>query len=301
MLASRDTVRVIPEEKTAIYVPNDSVRKLGSEINIAKYYTVKIPKQLSFAGESVPLSDFEVKERLDRELLVNGYWQSNTIQNLKLSHRYFPDIEKKLKEAGVPDDFKYVAMAESGFRNVTSPGNAEGIWQFLEGTAEKYDLTVNSEVDQRYDIDKATDAAIAYFKEAYGSFHNWTLSAASYNAGIGTISNLITNQKESSYYDLYMNNETSRYIFRILAMKVICENAEQYGFMLDDDDYYRPLVYKTVSIDTTIHSLVDFAKSNETNYKMLKYYNPWLQSTSLTLKKGEHYDIRIPENIASTD
>lgn len=272
----------------------DTLRGLGDDPAMARFYAIKLPKDLSFAGEAVPLDDFEVRERLDRELLVNTYWHSNTLQNLKLANRYFPDIEKVLRENGVPDDFKYIALAESGLRNVVSPAGAEGIWQFLAATARNYGLQVDEQVDERYDVSKATRAATAYFKDAHDKFGNWTLAAASYNAGMGGIEGALHRQQVDSYYDLYLNRETSRYIFRILAFKVIYENTEKFGFMLDEEDLYDPLNYTTITVDTSISDLAAFARQMGTNYKMLKYYNPWLQRSGLTVRRGESYVIRLP-------
>ncbi len=272
----------------------DTLRTLGSEAGLVKNYAIKLPETLTFAGEEVPLSDFEVKERLDRELLVNTYWHSNTLQNLKLAHRYFPVIEPVLKANGIPDDFKYIALAESGLRNVVSPAGAEGIWQFLAETARHYGLTVNGEVDERYDVEKATEAATKYFRDAYALFNNWTLAAASYNAGMGGITNSLDYQQVDSYYNLYLNNETSRYIFRILAFKVIYENTERYGFLLDEEDLYAPLSYRTVTVESSISNLAAFAAEQQTNYKMLKVYNPWLRKSTLTVKQGESYRLRLP-------
>ncbi len=272
----------------------DTLRTMGSEAGLVKNYAIKLPETLTFAGEEVPLSDFEVKERLDRELLVNTYWHSNTLQNLKLAHRYFPVIEPVLKANGIPDDFKYIALAESGLRNVVSPAGAEGIWQFLAETARHYGLTVNGEVDERYDVEKATEAATKYFRDAYALFNNWTLAAASYNAGMGGITNSLDYQQVDSYYNLYLNNETSRYIFRILAFKVIYENTERYGFLLDEEDLYAPLSYRTVTVESSISNLAAFAAEQQTNYKMLKVYNPWLRKSTLTVKQGESYRLRLP-------
>ncbi|MFN3939070.1 MAG: lytic transglycosylase domain-containing protein [Chitinophagales bacterium] len=274
---------------------NDSLRSLGEEVSMAKYYAIKLPKEVEFAGEKVPMEDFEVRERLDRELLVNTYWHSNTLQNLKLAHRWFPVIEKIFAENNIPDDFKYIALAESGLRNVVSPASAEGVWQFLAETGRQYGLRINEQVDERYDVEKSTLAAVKYFTEAYAKFNDWTLAAASYNAGMGAIERNLQYQKVNSYYDLYLNNETSRYIFRIIAFKIIYENTERYGFMLDDEDLYPPLAFSNVVVDTTIADLAQFAAANNTNYKMLKYFNPWLRQQSLTVKKGETYTIKLPE------
>lgn len=287
--ASRDT-EAMPAVKT------DTLLTLADELNTIKYYAAKVPESVTFAGEAVPMDDPEVYERLDRELNVTGYWHSNTIQNLKLANRWFPIIEKTLKENGVPEDFKYLAMAESGLRNVISPSNAHGYWQFLEATAEHYGLVVNGEVDERYDMEKSTQAACKYFKDAYARFGNWTLAAASYNAGMGAIEGAVDYQDEKSYYDLYFREETSRYVFRALAFKTIYEHTQEYGFFLTKEDLYEPLLYTTVEVTATISNLSKFAQDNGTNYKQLKYYNPWLRSDMLTVKAGQKYTLKIPKS-----
>jgi len=275
-------------------VATDTLRVLADDINTIRWYAARLPETLTFAGEQVPLEDPEVRERLDRELTVTGYWHSNTIQNLKLANRWFPLIEKTLKENSVPDDFKYLAMAESGLRNVISPSNAHGYWQFLEATAEHYDLVVNGEVDERYDMERSTAAACKYFKDAYGRFGNWTLAAASYNAGMGAVEGAVKYQDVNSYYDLWFREETSRYVFRALAFKIIYEHTQEYGFFLTKEDLYDPLKFTTVEVTSTISNLAAFAKQNNTNYKLLKYYNPWLRSDMLTIKPGQRYTIKIP-------
>lgn len=280
-------------------VSTDTLRTLADDVNTIRYFAAKMPASVSFAGEPVPLDDEEVRERLDRELTVNGYWHSNMIQNLKLANRWFPVIEKVLKENNIPDDFKYLAIAESGLRNVISPSDAHGYWQFLKGTGLQYGLIINAEVDERYDMEKSTLAATKYLKDAYKKFGNWTLAGASYNAGMGSIEGAVSYQKENAYYDLYLKDETSRYIFRALAYKIIFENTQKYGFFLTKEDLYNPLEYKTVKVDSTITDLADFAQKHNTNYKMLKYYNPWLRSTLLTVKKGETYTFKLP--LTATD
>ena len=277
-----------------VAVATDTLRALADDVTTIRYFAAKMPESTSFAGEPVPLTEIEVRERLDRELTVNGYWHSNMIQNLKLASRWFPVIEPILKENGIPDDFKYLAIAESGLRNVISPSDAHGYWQFLKGTGLQYGLTINAEVDERYDMEKSTLAATKYLKDAYAKFGNWTLAGASYNAGMGAIEGAVNYQKEDAYYDLYLKEETSRYIFRALAYKIIFENTQKYGFFLTKDDLYNPLQYQTVKVDSTITDLADFAQKHNTNFKMLKYYNPWLRSTLLTVKKGETYQIRLP-------
>ncbi len=276
-------------------IATDTLRSMAEHVNTIKYYAAKLPETLSFAGESVPMDDEEVRERMDRELTVTGYWHSNTIQNLKLANRWFPIIEKTLKENGIPDDFKYLAMAESGLRNVISPSGAHGYWQFLEATAKHYDLRVTAEVDERYDMEKSTEAACKYLKDAYARFGNWTLAAASYNAGMGAIEGAVNYQDEKSYYDLYFREETSRYVFRALAFKIIYEHTQDYGFFLTKDDLYDPLQYTTVEVTKSIPNLSQFAKEHGTNYKMLKYYNGWLRSDMLTVKPGDKYIVKIPK------
>lgn len=281
----------ITENKT----PTDTLLALADEVNTIRYFAAKLPKTLTFAGEEVPLDDPEVRERLDRELTVTGYWHSNTIQNLKLANRWFPIIENTLQENGIPGDFKYLAMAESGLRNVISPSGAHGYWQFLENTGEHYGLTINAEVDERYDMEKSCKAAAQYFKDAHTKFGNWTLAAASYNAGMGAIEGAVNYQDENSYYDLYFREETSRYVFRALAFKIIYEHTQDYGFFLTKEDLYDPLEYTKVTVTSSIPNLSEFAQKNGTNYKMLKFYNPWLRSDMLTVKPGQQYEIKIPK------
>ncbi len=258
-----------------------------------KTFAVKLPKQIQFAGESVPLNDFEVKERLDRELLINSYWHSSTIYLLKQANRYFPIIVPILKEHNIPEDFKFVALAESGLQNVVSPSNAVGVWQFLKSTGKSYQLEINDEVDERYHLEKASAAACNYLQDGYNIFHNWTLAAASYNMGIESLRKKTKQQMQESYYDLLLNRETSRYLFRILAFKEIYNNPEKYGFYLEADDLYQPIKYKTVTIDSAITSLPLFAKQMGTNYKLLKFMNPWLRKRSLKNPSKKKYVLKF--------
>jgi hypothetical protein len=251
----------------------------------------EIPKKATFAGENAPLELFYVREALDRELLVNSYWHSSTILMLKRANRWFPVIEPILEENGIPDDFKYVALIESGFARVVSPRGAAGFWQFLEKTAREYGLEVNDYVDERYHPLKSTAAACSYFKESFESYGNWTLVAAAYNAGKRRISESLENQKGESYYDLSLNEETARYIYRVLAIKILYENRETYGFHLSDKDLYQPLQTNSIEVDTTINDLAEFAKENGMNYKLLKELNPWLRMGSLPNSSGRHYRI----------
>ncbi|MBW6490261.1 MAG: transglycosylase SLT domain-containing protein [Lentimicrobium sp.] len=257
--------------------------------------SVDIPEKLEFAGENVPLDFYYVRESLDRELLVNTYWHSNTLLLLKRAGRFFPLIEPILKKNGIPDDFKYLALIESGLMNVVSPSNAAGLWQFLDKTGQQFGLEVTDQVDERYHYSKSTEAACRYLNDAYKKYRNWTLSAASYNAGQGRISKETEKQKTNNYYDLYLNQETSRYIYRVLALKLIYENPADYGFYLRKKDIYPPVPTKSIKVDTTITDLVKFALDYEVPYKVLKEFNPWLRTDQLKVAPGKNYTIELPE------
>ena len=254
---------------------------------------VPMPDKLTFMGEPVPIHNFDTRESLDRELQVNRLWHSQTILMLKRANRYFPIIEPILKENGVPDDLKYIAVIESSLTNVVSPSGAKGFWQFLSGTAKDFGLEVNDEVDERYNLEKATVAAIAYFKQMKEKFGSWTMAAASYNIGRGGLAKFAGLQKSNNYYDLVLGEETERYIFRAIAIKQIMENPELYGFAMPEDELYQPIPYSVVTIDSTIADMADFAFEHGTNYKMLKLMNPWLRNTKLTNSKRKSYEIKI--------
>ncbi len=266
------------------------------------YPAVKMPEFLTFAGEPVPLHVPDVRERMDRELLVNSYWHSQTLQNIKLANRWFPVIEEVLRREGLPEDFKYLAVAESNLRNVVSPARATGVWQLLSSTAQEYGLTVNSEVDERYDVEKATEAACAYLKDSYERYDgDWTLSAASYNMGKAGVDRELREQKVDDYYDLYLNTETSRYLFRILAFKLIYGQHARFGFILDQDDYYAPLDYYVVEVTSTISDLAQWAKDQGSTYKEVKLMNPWLRAGRLTVPAGKSYQIKLLRQEAKAD
>jgi hypothetical protein len=258
-------------------------------------YALPIPEKMDFAGEPVPLDEPDIRERLDRELLVNTYWQSNGLLLIKRAHKYFPIIEPILKEEGVPDDFKYLALAESGLTQIVSPAGATGFWQFMEGTGKEYGLEINENIDERYHIELATHAACEYLKDAKEKFGTWTLAAASYNAGFFGISHQQERQEANDYYDLLLNEQTERYVFRILALKEIMENAHAYGFNFDEEDLYTLVPTNIVEVDTAVASFPDFAKKFGINYKILKIHNPWLRDDHLVNKTGKNYKIKIPE------
>jgi membrane-bound lytic murein transglycosylase D len=259
-----------------------------------KWYSPQTPKTLSFAGEKVPLERWEVKERLDRELLMNYYMHGSTLYILKLSTRVFPTIERKLKTNGLSDDFKYLCVAESSLQNPTSPAGAVGYWQFMKETGLRYGLEITDEVDERYHLEKATDAACKYLKDAYGKFGNWTAAAASYNCGMGGFSNHSSFQMSGNYYDLLLPEETNRYIFRILALKHLLGNAAKFGFVLPPEDVYQPLKTRELTITSSIPNLAQFAQNEGTSYKMLKLLNPWMRDRKLTVKPGKSYTVQLP-------
>lgn len=259
-------------------------------------FSIHIPKNLNFAGEKTPINDEGVREAIVRELSVNTFWQSQSLVLHKRASRWFPIIEPILEKNGIPDDFKYIALIESQLTNVVSPKGATGFWQIVEPTAKGYGLEISNEVDERYHVVKSTEAACRYFKEAYKIFNDWTLVAASYNRGMGGIQTQIDKQKVDNYYDLSLTQETSRYIYRLLSMKEIISRPKIYGFMLRKKDIYSPVPTKKITVDSSIINLSDFAISKGINYDVLKTFNPWLLSNSLTIKDGKKYILEIPKN-----
>ncbi len=260
-----------------------------------KIVALPMPDEAEFAGEEVPLQDPDVYERLDRELLVNTYWQSNALLLMKRANKYFPAIEEVLKEEGVPEDFKYLAVIESGLTQAVSPARAIGFWQILEGTGKEYGLEINDNVDERYHIEKSTRVAAEYLKKAKERFGSWTLAAASYNAGQYGIDKQLERQKVSDYYNLLLGEETGRYVFRILALKEIMNNPEKYGFSFDEEDLYQPIPTNKVKVDTVVNDFPDFAKKFGINYKVLKIHNPWLRDDHLNNASRRTYYIEIPQ------
>jgi len=253
-----------------------------------------IPKILDFAGETVPMEYFDVKEALTRELTIICYWHASSMYITKLSNRFFPIIEPILQREGVPNDFKYLCVAESGLQQVVSPAKATGFWQFLENTGKEYGLEINSEVDERYHIEKSTVAACAYLKKAHKRYGSWTMAAAAYNMGSGGLDKQVGLQKQNSYYDLLLPEETMRYIFRILAFKTVMSDLETYGFFIQPEEMFPPLSWKDVSVADSVESWPDFAKKHGTNYKMLRYFNPWLRDPALVNKAKKTYTVKVP-------
>ena len=268
-----------------------------SEKNTADSYTIKalkIPDELTFAGEKVPTELYDIKERMDRELLVNTYWQSNGLLLIKRAHKYFPVIEPMLKKYGIPDDFKYLAVAESGLENNSSSAGAAGFWHFLKSSAKEYGLEVNQNVDERYNLEKATKVAADYLKKSKKRFGTWTLAAAAYNAGNARIARNLKKQQVTDYYDLLLNSETSRYVLRIVALKEVLSYPKKYGFEFEKEDLYTSPATRTVKVDTVITNIASFAKGFNTNYKELKLHNAWLRENKLNNKSRKLYKITIP-------
>lgn len=274
------------------HAPEDRYDELRT--HYSRNFSVPVPSKLDFAGEEVPLQLFYVRESLDRELLVNAYWHSSTLLMMKRSWRYFPMIDSVLRAQGIPSDFRYLALIESSLDQVVSPSGAAGLWQFMKATAQSYGLEVNQEIDERYHPLKSTVAACKYLKDAHARFKNWTLAAASYNCGMDAIDKALKSQLANSYYDLNLNRETLRYVYRILAIKVIYNSPAAYGFYLRTNDLYPPVTCKAVRVDSAVVSWAQFAKSNRISYRMLKELNPWLLGNTLTNKEKKAYSVLLP-------
>jgi hypothetical protein len=255
---------------------------------------ISIPDSIDFSGEQVPVQHFDIKEALERELLVNTYWHSQTLLLIKRANRYFCLIEPILKKNNIPEDFKYLALAESGFANAISPSGAVGFWQFIPSTGKQYGLEINTEIDERYNLEKSTEAACKFISDSYFTYGNWTMAAASYNCGRSGLNKQIQRQYSRNYYDLLLNDETARYLFRIIALKLVIGNPVKYGFNLSENELYKPIPFKTVNVSEPIKDLAIFAFQNNTNYKILKYLNPWLRENCLTNKDKKIYSIKIP-------
>lgn len=254
----------------------------------------KLPDIVTFAGEKMPLENFDTRESLEREIITSAYRHSSTILIIKRANRYLPVIEKILKKNNIPDDFKYLAAAESEYTNVISPAGATGFWQIMAATGKEHGMEINNVIDERYNVEKSTQFACDYILQSYEKYGSWTLAAASYNGGRAGIDEQIDIQKETNYYDLLLNEETARYIFRVVAYKLIITDPQSYGFDIEKNDLYPELKYKEVRVDTAITDFSVFAKRFNTNYKMLKFLNPWLRKPYFTPKPGREYLIKVP-------
>jgi len=260
-----------------------------------KIISPEMPNYLEFAGEKIPTENFEVYERMEREFLSNTYWHSATILAIKRANRWFPLIEPILKKNNIPDDFKYLAVAESNLENVISPAGATGFWQFMKPAGEKYGLEINSLVDERYDVEKSAEAACKYLRDSYDMFGSWIVAAASYNMGQDGVKNQRERQKVKNYFNLVLNSETSRFVARIVSLKYILQNPEKYGFDIKSEDKYKPIEYSEVTLDSSVADLADYAKSLGINYFILKMYNPWLRDNYLSNKTKTAYTIKLPK------
>ena len=265
-------------------------------INDYNVYALNVPENLDFAGEALPLSDPDILERMDRELLVNTYWQSNALLMFKRANKYFPIIEPILKKHGIPDDFKYLAVIESGLTNAVSPANAKGFWQIMKATGRENGLEINTNVDERYNLEKSTEVACKYLLKAKERFGSWTLAAASYNAGRAGVARRLKEQNVADYYDLLLGEETGRYMFRIVALKEILNHPDNYGFNFRHKDLYKPIPTYKVSVDTAVTDFVKFSEKFGINYKILKLHNPWLREPHLNNKTRKVYFIEIPKD-----
>lgn len=258
---------------------------------------VDLDKPFDFAGEALPMHYFDVRERLDNELTINTYRHGNTLLNIKKSYRYFPVIERILAENNLPEDLKYVAVAESDLSNATSPAGAKGFWQFMSSTGRYYGLEINSEVDERYHLEKATEAACKYLKDYYKRFGSWSLAAAAYNMGGTRLSKELKAQNADTFYELNLNQETMRYLFRLVALKELLKDPRKFGFYVEQSDGYPELNhFREVVVDAPVGDLGSFCSEHQVSYRDLKIYNPWLISSKLTNSARKKYIIRIPEN-----
>ena len=282
---------------TVVFINAISTAKIQPQKNTSDTYQIKALKlssDLNLAGERVPLEKPDIKERMDRELLVNTYWQSNGLLLIKRANKYFPILEPLLQKYGLPDDFKYLAVAESALIDETSSAGAAGMWHFMKATGKEYGLEINRNVDERYNIEKATKVAAEYLKKSKERLGSWTLAAAAYNAGNYGVEKRLKTQGVTSYYDALLPDETERYVFRIIALKEVLSNPKAYGFIFDENDLYTNPKTRTVQVDTVIKNIANFAKSFGTNYKELKLHNPWLRENKLNNKSRKLYEIKIP-------
>ncbi len=271
---------------------NDLYKKaISSDYRI---YAPLLPDSMSFCDEAVPLDIYYVREGLDREIISNTFGHTNTLLYFKRANRFFPIIEPILKEQGVPDDFKYLCVIESGLTNATSPAKAQGFWQFMKTTGQHYGLEVSNEIDMRNNLEASTVAACKFLKELRNHLGSWTAAAAAYNCGEAGLSRNLSKQQIKSYYDARLNSETSRYVYRILAMKHIMQHPQDYGFYIRRCDLYPTLPTREATLSGQNVDLYNYARQNGTTYKMLRELNPWLTTDKLTNKANHTYTVKLP-------
>ena len=277
----------------------DKEKNMAKNGAVQRLYTPPLPDSIAFAGEAVPMDVYYVRESLDREIIANTFGHTSTMLYMKRANRYFPIIEPILKKNGIPADFKYLCVAESGLTNATSPAKAQGFWQFMKATGQHYGLEVTDEIDMRNNLEASTEAACKFLKQLRNSLGSWTAAAAAYNCGEGGLSRNMNKQDVKSYYETRLNTETSRYIFRILALKQIMQHPQDYGFYLRHCDLYPSVPYRTATLSGQNVDLYNFAKSNGTTYKRLREMNPWITTDKLTNKKGATYTVKLPTDKGS--
>jgi len=266
-----------------------------SSFSIEPVCSFPISLKTNFAGQTISLERYDMRERFDREQIVIAYNHSLSILMIKRANRYFPIIEKTLNENGIPDDFKYLAAIESSLDpRAISGAQAAGIWQLMPKTAQQLGLEVTDEIDERYDIEKSTIAACKYFKSAFAKYKNWTTVAASFNAGMGRISGEKENQQVDNSFDMLLSSESSRYVFRILAMKQFLENPKAFGYIINHDDFYQTISTKTIVVNGAIADWTVWAAQYKISYAQLKDFNPWLRDRGLTNPTGKEYTIQVP-------
>ncbi|MCB0736752.1 MAG: lytic transglycosylase domain-containing protein [Bacteroidetes bacterium] len=273
------------------------VYKPPYQVATGKVNVPSIPDSIYFCGNLVPLQFQDIRERLDQELVIMANWHSRTLLCLKRAKRLFPEIEKELAKNNVPDDFKYLAVIESGLDNVVSPMGAAGIWQIMKATAKENGLIVTSSIDERYHFAKATKVACKYLKKAYDKLKSWELAAAAYNMGTNGIAKKVKEQRQNNYFKLYLNSETRRYLFRIIAAKILFENADKYGFEMGEDDYYPAYEYITDSLYERKINWIDYAIDYGGDYYTLKLHNPWIRSTSTKFRSKHSFVINWPKEL----
>ena len=258
---------------------------------------LNIPANLEFCGEKIPSNDFNIKKDLEKEFFTSAYWKNNSLVLFNKAQRWFPYIEPILKAEGVPDDFKYLCVIESHLSNASSSAGAAGFWQLVPGTARNYGLEVNGEVDERYDVEKATHAACEHIKDSYQVFHNWTLSAAAYNLGIGGIQNALARQNSDNYFDLLLNSETGSFVYRILAYKTLFSSPGHFGIKKKKLTYFSKIPYSVHKVDSSIVNLKAFANSIGSNLLEVRLFNPWLLRDALNNPERKVYEIKVPKNV----
>jgi len=258
--------------------------------------SITLQDTYEFAGEKLTIEDWDIRERLERELYANVFQHSSTIIAIKRSMRYFPLFDKKLAEHGLPSGLKYIAVAESMLSNAVSPAGAKGVWQLMKPVSEFYGLEISEEVDERYHVEKATEIACKYLKHLHKRFGNWSMAAAAYNIGETRFKKELDFQRAKSYFDMQLNEETSRYVFRLFAIKAVLEDPEYHGYQLNDNDGYAPVEpTKMITVAKPIPDLGLFAQENNISYRKLKWLNPWLISKQLTNPLKKEYQIRLLE------